>query len=63
LIPLEIRVVSAEEQALQPLSIRQDRLWNSLPLGGEKIGQPVDGDDNVPVEHRVVPGQFGVAYL
>src|ERR1035437_20056 len=59
-VPLEVRVVSAEEKALQPLGIPQDLLRNALPLHFKKIGEPVNGADDFSVNQRVGPGQLGI---
>ena len=54
-IPLEIGIVSAEEQGLQ-VSVRDNRAGNPLPLDLEELPQSVDRLDNVPVNQSVVLG-------
>ena len=55
-IPLEIGIVSAEEQGLQAVSVRYYRARNPLPLDLEELTQSVDRGDNVSVNERVVFG-------
>src|SRR5450759_2971374 len=55
-IPLEIGIVSAEEQGLQAVSVRDDRAGNPLALDREELSQPVDRGDDVSVNQRVVSG-------
>src|ERR1035437_1765445 len=55
-IPLEIGIVSAEEQGLQAVSVRNNRAGNPLPLDLEELSQSVDRGDNLPVNQRVILG-------
>ena len=55
-IPLEIGIVSAEEQGLEAVSVRDNRGGNPFSLDLEELSQSVDRDDNVPVNQRVILG-------
>ena len=55
-IPLEIGIVSAEEQRLQAVSVRYHRAGNSFAFDLEKLSQAVDGDDNLSVNQRIILG-------
>src|SRR5262249_1814319 len=48
-ISSELGIISAEQQAFQALSIRQDRSRNPLPLETKELRQPIDCDDHIAV--------------
>jgi len=55
-IPFEIGIVSAEEQGLQAVSVRQNRAGNPFSLDREELSQPVDRGDDVSVNQGIVSG-------
>src|SRR5215472_1684889 len=61
-IPLEIGIVSAEEQGFQAVSIRDYRARNPLPFDLKELSQSVDRGYNLTVNQRVVFCQLGIAF-
>jgi hypothetical protein len=52
-IALEVRVISAKEEALQALRAPKNVDWNSLTFRGKKIDESVDRDNDTFVNQRI----------
>jgi hypothetical protein len=61
-ITLEIRVISAKEEALQALSISKNIAWNALTFQFEEIEKSINSTRDIPRNQRIRPCQLGVAF-
>ena len=44
-VTFEARVISHKKEALQPLSVPKNVVWNSLAFRGKVIDEPMNGGD------------------
>jgi hypothetical protein len=61
LVLFEVRIESAEEQALQSVCLEQDFAWHSFSLLTEMVCQSVHGLSNVSTYKSVVTGHVDIA--
>src|ERR1035441_4347760 len=60
-VALEVRIVAAEQEALQSVGVAENLSRDAFPLHLEEIGETVDGGDDFCVDQRVGLRQLGVA--
>jgi len=61
-IPLEMRVISGKNEALQAFSISKNVAWNSLTFRFEEIENSINGTRDTPMNQRIKPSQLCVAF-
>ena len=61
LVLSEVRIESAEEQALQSVCLEEDIAWHSFSLLPEKFCQSIHSLSNVSTYKLVVTGQVDIA--
>ena len=60
-VTLEARVISHKKEALHPLSVPKNVVWNSLTFRGKVIDESVDRCGDALVNQRIRLRQFGVS--
>jgi hypothetical protein len=53
-VALELRVISAKEEAFQALSVPKNVVWDPLTFCGKEIDESVDGGGDTLVNQRIV---------
>ena len=52
-VTLEARVISHKKEALQPLSVPKNVVWNSLAFRGKVIDEPMNGGGDLLVNQCI----------
>jgi len=52
-VALEVRVISAKEEALQALGVAKNVVWDPLTFRGKEIDESVDGGGDTLVNQRI----------
>lgn len=62
-IPLEMRVISGKQEALQAFSISKNVAWNALTFRFEEIEKSINSTRDTAMNQRIRPSQqLGVAF-